>query len=128
MSAIQGLSDKFKKLWDVFEEIEYHSYTSIAKIIEFIECLVKKKGEWTQFREGAKVLHDFLYLSPRPPSKCSSRIGKRIGIFILLLKLPCGRQQSEFWVVPSSLKFKSVRQPRPSSRKTWKTTSSEGRA
>ena len=48
VSAIQGPSNKFKKLWDVFDEEEYNSKTSIVKIMEFIKCLVKKKGEWTQ--------------------------------------------------------------------------------
>ena len=68
VSAIQGLSNKFKKLWDVFNEAEYNSKFSIVKIMEFIECLVKKKGEWTQSREGAKVLHDiFVSLSKTSP-------------------------------------------------------------
>ena len=42
----------------MFDETEYNSKTSIVKIIEFVERLVKKKGKWTQSREGAKVLHD----------------------------------------------------------------------
>ena len=36
--------------------------------MEFIECLVKKMGEWTQSGEGAKVLHDiFVSLSKISP-------------------------------------------------------------
>ena len=68
MSAIQGVSDKFKKLWDEIDVEEYNSKTSIVKIMESIECLVKKKGEWTQSREGAKALYDiFVSLSKTSP-------------------------------------------------------------
>ena len=36
--------------------------------MEFIECLVKKKGKWTQSREGAKVLYNiFVFLSKTSP-------------------------------------------------------------
>ena len=36
--------------------------------MEFIECLVKKKGEWPQSWEGAKVLQDtFVFLSKTSP-------------------------------------------------------------
>ena len=36
--------------------------------MEFIECLFKKKGEWTQSQEVAKVLHDiFVSLSNTAP-------------------------------------------------------------
>ena len=65
------MSDKFKGLWDESDEVEYNSNTPISKIMEFIDCLVKKKGDWTKSRGAAKVLHDiFASLSKTSPEVC----------------------------------------------------------
>ena len=53
------MSDKFKVLWDEFDEVEYNYNTPISKIMEFIDCLVKKKGNWTKSCGAAKFLHKF---------------------------------------------------------------------
>ena len=67
-SVIQGVSDQFKVLWDEFDEVEYNSNTPVSKIIDFIDCLVKKKGDWTKTREAVKVLHElFVALSKTSP-------------------------------------------------------------
>ena len=42
LSVIQGVSDKFKEMWNEFDEAEYNSKASISKIMEFMDCLVKK--------------------------------------------------------------------------------------
>ena len=67
-SVIQGVSNKFKVLWDEFNEVEYNSNTPIFKIMEFIDCLVKKKGDWTKSHGATKVLNEiFVSLSKTSP-------------------------------------------------------------
>ena len=68
VGGIQSASDKFKVQWAEFDEVEYNSTAPTLKTMEFIDCLFKKKDDWTSTPNALKVLHEtFVALTKTSP-------------------------------------------------------------
>ena len=68
IKPFKNVGNKFKVQWAEFDEVEYNSTTPTSNTMEFIDCLVKKKGDWMRTPDALKVLHrTFVSLSKTSP-------------------------------------------------------------
>ena len=65
---IKLVSTKIQVMWDEFEINEYTHTIPIAKIMEFINCLVQKKKPWIKMVQAIKLLNKtFVALTKTSP-------------------------------------------------------------